>query len=131
MRIAVRGWHVAVTNGVVQLSGTINSKTGKQRAGTIAESITGIASVHNHLKVVASQEPPSDLTVKYGVKNRLFWSSFVDDKDVAVVVDEGRVTLTGAVDDRAAFDYAAQAANEAGAKEVRNRLWIRDRFFHE
>lgn len=117
---------VSVNDGIARMFGTTNSKTGKQRAETIAESVAGITSIANELKVVADSKPPTDLQIKYGVKNRLFWSSFVDDREVSVVVDDGQVTLTGTVDDRAAFHEATQAAIEAGASEVDNRLIVRE-----
>lgn len=117
---------VAVNDGTVRLKGTINSKTGKQRAETIAESVVGITSVVNELQVISDIKPPTDSQIKYGVKNRLFWSSLVDDGNVTVIVDEGRVTLTGTVDDRAAFAEATRAAIEAGATDVENRLVIRE-----
>lgn len=117
---------VTVNDGVAKLSGTINSRTGQQRAETIAESVSGITSVDNQLKVADNSKPPTDLQIKYGVKNRLYWSSFINDRSVTVIVEDGRVSLTGMVDDQVALQEATRAAREAGATEIDNRLLVRD-----
>ena len=47
----VKGTEVKVTtmNGVVQLSGWVDSEQAKDRAGQIARSVPGVADVHNDL----------------------------------------------------------------------------------
>ena len=47
----VKGSQVSVTtmNGVVQLSGFVDSQQAKERAGEIARSISGVTDVHNDL----------------------------------------------------------------------------------
>ena len=117
---------VEVAGGLARLTGSINLKTGKQRAESIAEGVRGITSVDNQLTIVESTKPPTDLQIRYGIRNRLYWSSTVDDSDITVLVSDGAATLNGEVDDRAAFDSATQAALNAGASEVNNRLIIRE-----
>jgi osmotically-inducible protein OsmY len=44
----------------------------------------------------------------------LWWSPFVDSDDVNVTVDDGVVTLTGAVDSWSEYNAAANNAYEGG-----------------
>jgi osmotically-inducible protein OsmY len=48
---------VAVDNGEVTLSGTVNDRRGKRRAEDIVESVPGVRDVHNQIRVQESDRP--------------------------------------------------------------------------
>jgi len=47
---------VAVKNGEVTLSGTVDDRQDKRRAEDLTESVSGVCEVHNHLRVDRAQE---------------------------------------------------------------------------
>lgn len=61
------------------------------------------------------------------IERQLFWSPFVDENQVVVGVDAGRVTLTGTADSWRERDAAMENAFEGGAVYVENRLNVKDR----
>jgi hypothetical protein len=48
---------VTVKNGEVTLSGTVDDRQDKRRAEDLAETVSGVREVHNHLRVGRAQEP--------------------------------------------------------------------------
>jgi len=117
---------VAVADGVATLTGTAVSRVGKTRAAKLAEEAPGISSVDNQLRIATKSKPRTDLEIKYGISNRLYWNPVIDEIEVTVIVVDGEATLTGEVDDRSSFDAASRAAREAGANRIHNRLLIRE-----
>ena len=116
---------VAVSDGVAKLSGSTISRSARDRAEEIASKIRGIQSVENAINIEQTVEPPSDLSIKYEVKNRLYWHSSIAEDDIQVTVNDGVVTLTGAIWDSEGYEFATKVANNAGAKRVNNNLTIR------
>jgi osmotically-inducible protein OsmY len=118
---------VAVEEGRAALNGTVRSEFDKRRAESVASSIRGVSEVQNELTVKSAvPKPVLDLQLKYRIKNRLYWSPLIDDNEITVVVDDGRVTLTGVVDSPNSFEVVARIARQAGAKQVSNRIRIRN-----
>ncbi|MDX1562308.1 MAG: BON domain-containing protein [Gammaproteobacteria bacterium] len=72
----------------------------------------------------ASYDVLSDRTLHEAVESELFWSPFVDENEVGIDVENGRVTLTGTVDSINEYVAATDNAFEAGAEIVRNQLEI-------
>ncbi len=118
---------VAVEANRATLRGTVRSEFDKRRAQSVASSIGGVSEVQNDLTVESElPEPVSDLNLRYRIENRLYWSPLIDDSEITVVVNDGRVTLTGIVDSPNALEIASQIAWESGATEVSNQIRLRE-----
>jgi len=114
--------NVETKDGVVTLTGTVNSEADKSRAEQLARSVEGVKSVTNNLKakppvpVIAHDDPLKSQVVanlgKYGISG------------ITVTVANGEVTLEGALP-RAKLQDAMKAANEAHPKKVNNKLNIK------
>jgi hyperosmotically inducible protein len=59
---------VKTFNGVVQLSGFVNTEDQKRRAAEIAQSVPGVAQVQNAISLKA-EAPPSPTGSSYGTNN--------------------------------------------------------------
>jgi len=59
---------VAVQNGEVTLTGSVDERSSKRRAEDIAESVSGVKHVENRLRVSATQttHSPADVNSPYG-----------------------------------------------------------------
>jgi osmotically-inducible protein OsmY len=139
---------VSVNDGTAYLRGTVDSFYEKMRADQIAASAKGISDVRNNLSVYDDRSPlvyeprvddfaahdylwyrlrplqRSDAEIKDEIEDELFWSPFVDAKQVQVKVHAGVVTLEGRVDDYAEMRAAVANALEGGAERVNNRLRV-------
>ena len=142
---------VQVRDGVVTLTGTVDSYLEKAEAGYVASGIRGISEVRNKLEVfytanlityspyVYSKYPfmyhwhvrrplrpiKTDVEIKFDIKDELFWSPFVDADQVDVEVVHGVATLTGTVDSWSERQAAKKNAYEGGAIWVRNNLEVK------
>ena len=93
---------VVVSQGVVHLSGQVDSNTDYERAVTLAQSIKGVDDVNvDNLTVKDSQNPLSDTYVTAKVKGALLKSDIMG-KDipawsVSVETKDGQVYLSGTV----------------------------------
>jgi osmotically-inducible protein OsmY len=67
----------------------------------------------------------SDDRIKENIERGLFWSPFVHSNDIAVAVDGGVVTLTGAVGTWMGWREADRNARRSGAIGVVNRLKVK------
>ena len=112
-------------DGDVYLTGSTTSRTLRQLAGDIAAETRGVRRVSNNITV----EPPplarSDAELERAVEQELFWSPYVDDRDVSVSVRRGAVTLRGTVDSWFQLDEARREARSVGARQVQNLLAVR------
>lgn len=115
--------------GWVYLTGDVNTTFERSRAEHVVESVKGVLNVVNHLRVSDVWTWKPDWEIKEDVQKELFWSPYVDENDVEVSVDEGVVTLTGTVENWSERNAAGDNAYEAGAKEVRNMLVVRNRYY--
>ncbi len=139
---------VKANNGTVTLNGTVDSYYEKSHAEDVAYRLNGVVSVKNSLDVeyptvtyhnfrwdpYYAYSPYyydwtrlpllSDLEIKDGIQDELFWSPFVDADEVEVSVDNGTATLTGTVDSWNEFFSATENAREGGATSVINKLKV-------
>lgn len=83
------------SDGVVTLSGSVDNLLSKERAVTIAQSIRGVRSVVDRIKVNPAPRP--DAEIREDVRMALVRDPATDSFEVAVSVDDGMVTLTGDV----------------------------------
>lgn len=110
-----------VHNGVVTLTGVVESEETKAMVEKVAKEVKGIKSVVNNV-TVHKPEPPvtinPDYTIKSDVENRLKEAGF---KDVSVEVADGEVILSGDAK-RSDLTRIMQIANESNPRKVTNSL---------
>ena len=90
---------VAVFDGVVTLSGFVNTSNGRYSAASDTWMIEGVTDVNNDLRVIykAEMNLPTDMQIKSQAENTLLWNEDIDSSKIEVSVSEGIVTLTGTV----------------------------------
>ncbi|HSF08318.1 MAG TPA: BON domain-containing protein [Nitrospirales bacterium] len=87
----------------------------------------GATNINNQLRIKNHDLPWKKMTdqeLKEAVEEELYWSPFVDSVPIRVETHNGIVTLSGRVENRGEIVDAVENAYEAGAKNVRIRLWI-------
>lgn len=82
--------------GVIILEGTVDSWQEKEFSGQIAKSVNGVVKVDNRLNVRPAAVRP-DIEIKAEVIKRLQSDVWVDNQLIGVMVNGGKVTLTGKV----------------------------------
>jgi osmotically-inducible protein OsmY len=117
---------VSVNNRLVILRGTVDSAFEKEKAAEAVSRLRGVAAVVNNLEIGRDWHPKDDWEIKQDIGNELWWSPFVDEDRVSVVVSDGIATLTGEVDTLRDRRLATKNAYEGGARQVRNRLRVRN-----
>lgn len=143
---------ITALNGVVYLTGTVDSYYEKTHAEDVATRLNGVTAVNNNLVVTYPSytyyywphsplfyEPhlynrpassslswryESDAEVQDDIEGELFWSPFVNSNHVNVSVNGGVATLTGTVDDWNEYAAATENAWEGGARGVINDLQV-------
>lgn len=101
---------VAVKNGVVTLSGTVDSYWKKVSAESAAGKVSGVKAVAEDIVVkFASDSKKTDAQIAEAVLNALKWNSSVPEDKLKVKVEDGWVTLDGEVE----WDYQRKSANSA------------------
>jgi osmotically-inducible protein OsmY len=116
---------VSVQNHIARLSGSVFSSFEKSLADDIVSRVKGVTEVSNDLRVNHSWVEKEDWQIQRDVENELWWSPFVDEKDITIIVDNGVVNLSGAVNTLRQRRIATKKAYEGGAKNVRNHLRVR------
>ncbi|GJL74773.1 BON domain-containing protein [Nitrosomonas sp.] len=139
--------YVRVKNSVVQLSGAVDTFFEKGVVENVAQRAKGVTSVRNFLSVsdpgIMTYNPyvydwsvydfswydgvtvttnKSDLEIKLDIENEMFWSPFVDVKDIDISVNAGVATLTGTVHSWMEYNAAWENALKGGAISVINKL---------
>ncbi len=117
---------VGARNGVVTLSGFVNTYAQKYAAVRAAEKVRGVHAVADDLKVRLPQAlMRSDTDVAHAAVAALTWDVEVPDERIKALVDDGWVSLDGAVD----WQFQRLAAERAvrhlsGVKGVINRITV-------
>lgn len=120
---------VSVDNGVVTLSGHVNSLAQKVSAERAIKSIKGVRALAEELEVRLNNNcGTGDDTIAQRALKIIRWSSDVPEGDVKVTVQHGRVTLEGEVD----WQYQKETVESSvrklsGITAVDNRLILRPR----
>lgn len=118
---------VAVKNGIVTLSGQVDTYTKKMQAELSAKKVAGVRAVAEDIVVgITPFYRKTDAEIADAVLNALQWNSSVDEKNIRVKVDDGVVTLEGEVD----WEYQRMSAKNAvahlnGVKNVVNLVQIK------
>lgn len=118
---------VAVKNGVVTLTGEVNSYTEKWLAETAAKRVYGVSGLAVDLEVnLPSSAQRSDADIAQAAKNILDWDSSIPVGSVQVTVEDGWVTLEGSL----GWQYQRSAAEDdvyglTGVKGVSNEIVVK------
>jgi hyperosmotically inducible protein len=128
--------HVEVNNGVVTLSGKVDSGVEEDLAVEIAKGTTGVKEVQDELVVQSEAKAPpneqtgysqmvKDLTITAMVKSRLLWNRHIEGLYIDVDTNRGVVVLSGRIESAIKRDLAVQIAkNTSGVKKVVDRLEV-------
>lgn len=118
---------VMTNDGVVTLSGTVDSYAKKQAAEAAVKRIAGVRAVAEEIKINLDHKTiPVDMEIAKEAANSLKWNSAVPAGDVKAIVDNGWVTLEGDVQ----WNYQKESARECiqylhGVKGVTNLIKIK------
>lgn len=133
-----------VSDGVVTLTGVVESDIERDLAEEIATGIEGIDSVNNDLSVNGDTRQASasdsdsdegrtfgrwvnDATTSAAVRANLIRNNNITARDISIETREDVVTLTGTVDSAQERELAEQVVSNTGdVKEVRNELQVRN-----
>lgn len=117
--------NVAVTNGVVTLTGVVDNLKARRAAGQDARNTVGVRRVRNYLKVRPAQ-PVADDKVARTLKDALAFNTITESYEIDVRADRGVVTLSGTVDSFLEKSEAEDVALRTnGVVAVRNNLAVR------
>lgn len=108
---------VDVSQGVVTLSGTVDSWQEQKLCMQVAKGIKGVRKVENEIAVELKMDRPDD-EVEAEIRRRLRWDVWVDDSLIDVEVNDGKVTLRGKVGSAAEKSRAFGDAMIAGVTTV-------------
>ena len=118
---------VAVKDGVVTLSGTVDTYAQKHAVERAARRVAGIRGIAVDLEVRLTTGPQrTDSEIAQAALHALRWHSLVPDEKVQVQVEDGWVTLGGEVD----WGYQSASAEQCvrplvGVLGVSNQIRIR------
>ncbi|GCC50422.1 BON domain-containing protein [Chryseotalea sanaruensis] len=118
---------VATKEGVVTLSGLVDTYGQKLAAEQAAQRVAGVAVVAVDLEVkLLHEHQRNDTEIAEAAMNALKWHSAVNEDAIEIKVDNGWVYLDGVVE----FDYLKKAAeiglrNLTGIRGISNRIVVK------
>jgi osmotically-inducible protein OsmY len=118
---------VAAKDGVVTLSGFVSSYTSKIAAEKAARRVKGVRGLAEEIEVRFASDPKtSDPEIAKRIADMFDWSVTIPKNRIAVKVEHGWVTLSGAVD----YHFHRQAAKDlasriSGVKGVTNLVEVK------
>ncbi len=126
---------VKADSGHVILSGVVNSWNEMELAEDIAQSVSGVKSIENRIKVVYRKERPDD-EILADILGILQFDIHVDHKLIHVNVKNGKVTLSGSVGSlfeksEAISDAWVIGVDTVKAEDLKVTGWIRDPLMRE
>jgi osmotically-inducible protein OsmY len=116
---------VVVKDGVVTLTGTVDTYMKKWRAEEVAHRVNGVIAVANEIQVRSIGER-TDSDIAAAALHALSWNSTIPQGKVHVTVDKGWITLKGDVE----WQYQRQEAERVvrrllGVKGVSNLITVK------
>jgi osmotically-inducible protein OsmY len=120
---------VAVNNGIVTLSGIVDTYPKKLTAERIAKNVVGVKAVALDILVgISPVNRKSDTEIAEACVNALRWDSSVPDDKIKVRVENGTVSIDGTVE----WGYQRLAAKNAimkltGVKGVNNMVVVKQK----
>lgn len=118
---------VAAKDGVVTLSGLVDTYSKKRAAERIAQRVQGVRVVASDIEVkIPSSLKPTDTEIAEAIRNALRWNNLVDEGKITLKVDNGWVTMEGEVE----WSYQRLSAEGSiedllGVKGVTNLIQIK------
>jgi len=112
-------------DGVVTLSGTVNTQSHKGLAEETALNLPGVRSVDNRLELKA--EYPAEKSnewIAMNIKSALLYHRSVSATKTEVYVEEGIVTLRGEASSEAQKELTTEYADIEGVREIRNEMTV-------
>jgi osmotically-inducible protein OsmY len=125
--INARNIGVSVKDGVVTLSGHVNTFPERREAEKVAGLVRGVKAVVCELEVtLPSHFERSDAEIARAASNAIAWNTLLPKDRIQVWVDNGRVTLEGTVD----WQYQRKSADKcvrylAGVTDVNNHIVVK------
>lgn len=123
---------VETNNGVVMLTGNVNSETDASTAVQIAQETDGVTDVNaSKLMVKESSHPLDDVFITAKVKGmfikeKLFGEKDVSPMSIAVETNNGTVYLSGTADSQKEIDNAIMIAKSVnGVKSVESHVEVK------
>jgi osmotically-inducible protein OsmY len=128
---------VEVNQGIVTLSGTVETNVDRDLAVELARGVSGVNDVMNLLQLDDTLVPHAkherdfadyvnDANVTAQVKLRLLWNATTEGLQINVTTRDGIVTLSGTVDSEARRNLAIQIARDTqGVREVVAELEVK------
>jgi len=118
---------VAVKDGVVTLTGVVDSYTKRWAAEDAAHRVRGVKAVANDIEVrLSSSDERTDADIAAAAVRALQWDAFIPADSVAVTVSKGWVTLKGEVSWRYQKDDAERVVRRlTGVKGVTNLITVK------
>lgn len=117
---------VAVSSGVVTLTGAVPSYFQKQNTERVVKRVAGVRAVANDIDVqLPTSTVQTDSSIATAVLNALKWSTSVPEENITVSVSKGWVTLEGKVE----WNYQKESVEKAvedlvGVKGVTNHISV-------
>jgi osmotically-inducible protein OsmY len=101
---------VIVKDGIVTLTGHLESFAEKFAAERAAERVSGVQALAMELEVLLpNRDRRNDADIASAARNALTWNTVVPDSRIHIKVENGWITLSGEVD----WDYQRRAAERA------------------
>jgi osmotically-inducible protein OsmY len=118
---------VAVKNGVVTLSGQVDSYSKKLAAENAAKKIKGVKAIAEDLQIgVSPAYRKTDTDIAAAVLNALKWHAAVQEEKVKIKVEDGFVKLEGEVEWEYQRNYAKSAIEHLeGVRSVLNLITVK------
>ena len=117
---------VKAKDGVVTLTGTVEDKDDKALAADTVETLPGVTSVKNEIKIKSSHPEHSDAWIALKIRSRLLVKGNVSAANTTVSVQDGVVTLAGTADNLAQKELTEVYAKEIDwVKSVKNAIVVK------
>jgi osmotically-inducible protein OsmY len=120
---------VSAKDGVVTLSGIVDTYSRKLAAEHAAQRVSGVKVVAVDIEVkVSSSVTKSDTEIATAIRNALMWNTNINEDKIEVKVDNGWVYLDGAVD----WEFERRTAksaieNLAGIRGITNNIIVKSK----
>jgi osmotically-inducible protein OsmY len=118
---------VAVKDGVVTLSGHVQCFPAKWAAERAVKRVLGVRAVAEEIEVrLPGSDQRTDTDLARAAENMLDWNTLVPKDRVKIMLEDGMVTLDGAVDNWSQKVAAEKAINSlTGVKGINNRIKVK------
>jgi osmotically-inducible protein OsmY len=118
---------VAVNDGVVTLSGHVQCFPAKWAAERAVKRVLGVRAVAEEIEVrLPGSDQRTDTDLARAAENMLDWNTLVPKDRVKIMLEDGMVTLDGAVDNWSQKVAAEKAINSlTGVKGINNRIKVK------